>query len=599
MKKALFKNIKFKSLLILSVLFIYAFFSFVFFQTFNYIYYKNIKEKFIDENIIAAKSLSDWLITQQNSIGSDARILSDDSIIYNSFYSDSYIRIKKDRTHSTSFDPSSIEITPVNKLTFIKLSNEYKTKLNLYQSVKSEKNVALFARDGSLKGYSSSFLHYHNESLDAKYVANEVGSETSSLGAGGISLVDFINDSFIIKGIARVGIRDAIGAVMVTQRIDFSTLDDLKHKINKDVFIFKENKIINSTYYSDSIRVENYLLKATPSLKTTFTELEIGKRKLIISTFPIYDFYGNIIGYIGSGFDESNISTIYGSTISKIIPVEIIIAAIMFLSIFLILSLFFKPFTYILSGIENIKSGNYDKLIKTETVSGDLRVLRDSVNELAITVRDREGKLLQSQNELLETQQEVIFMLGTIGESRSKETGNHVKRVSEYSRLLAQYHDLESYEIKMIAEASSLHDIGKVAISDTILMKPDKLTPHEFEIIKKHSKIGYDLLKHSKRKIIKYAATIALQHHEKWDGTGYPNQLSQEDIHISARIVAISDVFDALSSYRCYKLPWNNDDIKKYFVSQSGKHFDPILTDLFLINYNSFLEIKETYKDKD
>lgn len=597
MRKALIKNLKFKSVLILSVLSIYAFFSFVFFQTFNYIYYKNIKEKFIDENIIAAKSLSDWLITQQNSIGSDARILSDDSIIYNAFYSDSYINIKKDRTHTTTLVPTAIEIKPVNKLTFIKLSNEYKAKLNLYLSVKSEKNVALFDRSGEIKGYSSSFLHYHNETHDTSYVAKEVGSDTASLGAGGISLVDFVNDQFIIKGVSKVGVRDAIGVVMVTQAIDFSILDDLKRKINKEVFLFQDKTIIDSTYYLDSVRIENYSLKKSMTSDTPYIDISIGKNKFIISAFPIYDFYGNIIGYIGSGFDESKIASIYGATISKIIPVEIIIASLMFLLTFVILSAFFKPFNYIIAGIEEIKSGNYNNLIKTETSSEDLRLLRDSVNGLAIALKDREARLLQSQNDLKETQQEVIFMLGTIGESRSKETGNHVKRVSEYSRLLATYYGLSEDEIIMITEASSLHDIGKVAIPDYILTKPEKLTYEEFEIIKKHAKIGYDLLKQSKRKIIEYAALIAIQHHERWDGTGYPNMLSKEDIHISGRIVAIADVFDALSSYRCYKNPWNDKDIQEYFEEQSGKHFDPALVAIFLNNYNNFLNIKSQYKD--
>lgn len=597
MKKALFKNLKFKSILILSVLTIYAFFSILFFNIFNSIYYKNIKEKFIDENYIAAKALSDWLITQQNYIGSDARILSDDGIIHNAFYSDSYINLRKDRAHYDTFPLSFVEIKPANKLTFIKLSNEYKAKLNLYLSVKSEKNVALFGRDGSLKGYSSSFQHFHDNNHDREYVAREIGSEPSSLGAGGISLVEYSNGDFVIKGVSKVGIRDALGAVMVSQAIDASILDDLKHKINKDVFLFKDQSIVNSTCYLDTLRIEGYQLKKAVPFENSWNEIQIGKDKYIVSAIPIYDFYGKIIGYIGSGFKESTINTIFKATMSKIIPVEVIFVSIMFLVTFVLLSLFFKPFDSIISGLEEIRSGNYNYKITTETTSEDLENLKDSVNLLSDTLRDREAKLLDTQNELKETQQEVLILLGNIGESRSKETGNHVKRVSEYSRLLAEYYGLSKEEIDMIYEASALHDIGKVAISDIILTKPDKLTSEEFEEIKKHSVIGYEMLKGSKRKIIEYAASIALQHHEKWDGTGYPNKLRGTDIHIAGRIVAVADVFDALASYRCYKNPWSDDEIKDYFTKQSGYHFDPDLTSLFLNNYSQFLKIKNTYKD--
>ena len=597
MKKALFKNLKFKSVLMASVLIIYAFFFIVFFNIFNSVYYKNIKEKFIDENIIAAVSLSDWLTTQQNYIGSDARILSDDAIIYNAFYSDSYISLKKDRTHYDAFPLSSVEVKPANKLTFIKLSNEYKAKLNLYLSVKSEKNVALFGRDGSLKGYSSSFQHFHKNNHDSEYVAREIGSEPSSLGAGGISLVEYTDEDFVIKGVSKVGIRDALGAVMVSQIIDASILDDLKHKINKDVFLFTNQTIVNSTCYLDTLRIEGYSLKQPIQFEKKWNEIQIGKNKYIISTIPIYDFYGKVIGHIGSGFKESNINIIFKATMSKIIPVEIIFVSFMFLVTFVLLSLFFKPFDYIISGIEEIRSGNYNYKITTETTSEDLENLKDSVNMLSITLKDRETKLIDTQNELKETQQEVLIMLGNIGESRSKETGNHVKRVSEYSKLLATYYSLSPDEIDMIYEASALHDIGKVAISDVILRKPDKLTPAEFDEIKKHALIVYEMLKSSKRKIIEYAASIALQHHERWDGTGYPNRLSGSSIHISGRIVAIADVFDALASYRCYKKPWSDEEIKKYFSEQSGKHFDPELTLLFLNNYEQFLKIKDDYQD--
>lgn len=599
MKKALFKNIKFKSQLIISVLLIYAVFSFIFFQAFNYIYFVNLKEKYIDENINATKALSEWLLTQQSNIGADARLLSDDSIIYNTIYSDSYITIKKNRTHNPTLPPETIEINPANKLSFIKLSNEYKTKLNLYMSVKSEKNVALFSRDGSLKGYSSNFLYSFDEESDAKYVKSEIGTEISSLGAGGISLIDYVNGSFVIKGISRIGIRDALGAIMVTQTFDLSMLDDLRHKIGQHVFLIRDSKILNSTYFINTIRAADIDTNITFEPLKKYYELKISDSKFIISLQPIIDYYGNTIGYIGAGFDESVINHIFVDTIKFILPIELLMATVMFLIIFFILSSFFKPFNYIIAGIEAVKKGNYNSLITTETSSEDLTLLKEAVNGLAIAVKDREDKLIDIQKELQESQQEVLIILGTMGESRSKETGNHVKRVSEYSRLLASIYNLSQDEVTLIAEASALHDLGKVAIPDGILTKPGKLTPEEFEIIKSHAKIGYDLLKHSKRKILRYAATIALTHHEKWDGTGYPHELSGEDIPIAGRIVAIADVFDALASYRCYKRPWDDKDIIEYFSTHSGLHFDPSLITIFLENYNNFTAIKKMYEDKE
>lgn len=199
--------------------------------------------------------------------------------------------------------------------------------------------------------------------------------------------------------------------------------------------------------------------------------------------------------------------------------------------------------------------------------------------------------------EIENTQREIICTIGEIVETRSLETGNHVKRVAEYSRLLARLYGLSEEEANMISLAAPMHDIGKVGISDRILNKPGKLTEEEFEIVKKHSQMGHDILKHSKRKIIETATIIANEHHEKYDGTGYPKGLSGEDIHIYGRITAITDVFDALGNDRVYKKAWPLTDILAYFRNQRGKHFDPFLVDLFLDNLEEFLLIKEKYSD--
>lgn len=200
--------------------------------------------------------------------------------------------------------------------------------------------------------------------------------------------------------------------------------------------------------------------------------------------------------------------------------------------------------------------------------------------------------------EVENTQKEIIFTLGEIAESRSKETGYHVKRVAEYSKLLALKYGLPEEEAELIRLASSMHDVGKVAIPDEILNKPGKLTPEEFEIIKNHPDYGHAMLNHSNREIIKAAAIIAHQHHEKYNGQGYPNGLAGEQIHIYGRITALADVFDALGTERVYKKAWSLEEILDYFRNERGQHFDPILVDIFLDNLPAILKIKEQYAER-
>ncbi len=201
------------------------------------------------------------------------------------------------------------------------------------------------------------------------------------------------------------------------------------------------------------------------------------------------------------------------------------------------------------------------------------------------------------QQEIEETQREVVFTMGSIGESRSKETGNHVKRVAEYSKIMALHYGLSAEDAEMLKQASPMHDIGKVGIPDSILNKPGILTDNERRTMNLHASLGYDMLKVSKRPLLKMAATIAYEHHEKWDGTGYPNNLSGEDISIYGRITAVADVFDALGSDRCYKKAWDDEKIFKLFTQERGKQFDPKLIDIFFNNIDEFLKVRDTFKD--
>jgi PAS domain S-box-containing protein len=214
-----------------------------------------------------------------------------------------------------------------------------------------------------------------------------------------------------------------------------------------------------------------------------------------------------------------------------------------------------------------------------------------------ISVRHDVTAIYDLQKEIEDTQREVVFTMGAIGETRSKETGNHVKRVAEYSRILAESVGLSEEKCNLLVDASPMHDIGKVAIPDSILHKPARLTDEEFVIMRNHAELGYKMLAHSNRPLLKIASVIAFEHHERWDGDGYPRHIKGEEISIEARITAIADVFDALGSNRVYKQAWEDQKIFDYFKEQRGKQFDPNLVDIFFENLNKFLEIREKFKD--
>jgi response regulator RpfG family c-di-GMP phosphodiesterase len=218
-----------------------------------------------------------------------------------------------------------------------------------------------------------------------------------------------------------------------------------------------------------------------------------------------------------------------------------------------------------------------------------------SVDEIENKIQEGIRTIKELNNEIQTTQKEVVFTMGAIGERRSKETGNHVKRVAAYSKLLALHYGLSQEESEMLKQASPMHDIGKVAIPDAILNKPGRFTPEEREIMNTHAKLGYDMLKYSNRDLLKMAAIVAYEHHEKYDGTGYPQGLKGEDIHIYGRITALADVFDALGSDRVYKKAWKDEKIFNLIKQERGKQFEPKLVDIFFDNLDQFLEIRDKF----
>jgi len=193
--------------------------------------------------------------------------------------------------------------------------------------------------------------------------------------------------------------------------------------------------------------------------------------------------------------------------------------------------------------------------------------------------------------EIINTQKELIEKLGEVVEKRSSEASLHVKRVAEFSYLLAKDYGLNEVDATLLCSASPMHDIGKVGIPDSILLKPGKLTEEEFDIMKTHAQIGYEIFNSSDRSLLKAAALIAIDHHEKWDGSGYPNGKKADAIHIYGRITAVSDVFDALYHNRCYKPAWPIEKIVDLFTEQRGVHFDPDLIDIVLGNLDKYTNV--------
>lgn len=204
---------------------------------------------------------------------------------------------------------------------------------------------------------------------------------------------------------------------------------------------------------------------------------------------------------------------------------------------------------------------------------------------------------LSSRETILETQKELLLVIGDSIELRSRETGSHVRRVSVMSELLALKIGQSNEFAQTLRHAAPLHDLGKIGIPEYILHKPGRLDPDEWEIMKSHAVIGYDMLKNSNRIIAKMGARIAHSHHEHWDGRGYPQGLAGEAIPLEGRIVGLIDVIDALGSHRTYKKPWKEEAIRQYIIERRGSQFDPALVDAALELFDHFQEIRRQLPD--
>jgi PAS domain S-box-containing protein len=250
-----------------------------------------------------------------------------------------------------------------------------------------------------------------------------------------------------------------------------------------------------------------------------------------------------------------------------------------------------------LDDVEQADNGNFStRVIRLRTSKGEelqlsvgcvaVHNLEGEIDSVILICQDITESLRRSRD-IAEAQRELLCVMGSAVESRSKETGQHVRRIAAVSGFLALKAGLDGETAEMIQTAAPMHDIGKVGISDQVLNKPGKLLPEEFEEMKQHAAIGQTILGAVDRPLIKLAASIAKEHHERWDGTGYPMGLAGDEISIAGRIVAIADVLDALCAERIYKPAWGAQQVFDYFRDQRGRQFDPRLVDLLLNHWDT------------
>ena len=206
-------------------------------------------------------------------------------------------------------------------------------------------------------------------------------------------------------------------------------------------------------------------------------------------------------------------------------------------------------------------------------------------------------KVAEATGEILEREREMIMRLSRAAEFRDPETGAHIQRMSNYSRLIAEQLDLSVEQQELILRAAPMHDVGKIAIPDHILLKPGRLDADELAIMQTHAEKGFEILRGSKSNLLDTAALIARTHHEKWDGSGYPHGLKGDDIPLFGRVVAVADVFDALTTERPYKPAWEMERATQFMLAGSGTHFDPACIQAFLERLDDAVVIRDSFQD--
>ncbi len=262
------------------------------------------------------------------------------------------------------------------------------------------------------------------------------------------------------------------------------------------------------------------------------------------------------------------------------------------------------------TAVSSMQEGAYDFILKPIQLKQVIHSITNALEKkrLKLEVRNYQRNLeklvLERTSQINDAMQalevshlDTINRLCQAAEYRDDETGYHVLRISKYCEVLARGWGLSEEDNWLLSKASPLHDIGKIGIPDSILLKPGRLTAEEFEIMKKHSEYGGEILKNANSKVLQIAETVAISHHEKWDGSGYPRGLRGEEIPLMGRITAVADVFDALTMKRCYKPPFTLEASVNIITEGRGKHFDPRIVDIFTEHLDEFVRIQKEYSE--
>ena len=230
---------------------------------------------------------------------------------------------------------------------------------------------------------------------------------------------------------------------------------------------------------------------------------------------------------------------------------------------------------------------------------GAVDYITKPISPAIVRARVKTHLSLVQAEQLKQAHVDLVHRLGRAAEYKDTDTGEHIARMSQYSKLLALEFGMGEQQAELLRQAAPMHDVGKIGIPDAILLKPGRLTPDEFDHMKQHAAIGAQILANSSSPLLQLAHKLAIEHHEKWDGSGYPNGLKGEQISVEGRIVAIADVFDALTSKRPYKEAWGVEEALEHMQAQAGKHFDPHLINLFVNKLDAIIAIKNAYQEQN
>ncbi len=313
---------------------------------------------------------------------------------------------------------------------------------------------------------------------------------------------------------------------------------------------------------------------------------------LVAARVPARHVGGQTVGSVVVAKNLDHIEIALQASRRQIALLAIGLAIVGAMAAFVLTQRLLAPLVAIREGLARIGGGDLDTRIPVQSRT-ELGLLADTINSVAHQLKRSRALARAREAEVINTQREVIHTLGEVVENRSRETGGHIDRVALGSALLGKLTGQSTRQCELLRMAAPMHDVGKIAIPDAILNKPGKLTDEEMEVMKQHSEIGAHILSQSSRPIFRAAAIIAAEHHERWDGTGYPAGLAGEKIHIYGRIVAIVDCFDALTSDRCYRKAMPLEKALDIMRSERGSHFDPGIFDLFLANIHEFVALCE------